>query len=221
MVLTGIFREDTNPTLHLSYADDGTSPEVEDVVLFINEIAYPLQKSGTDYTHGTLFLQASDNIRVECKKDDYTAKAWTRVPPNIAFTSVSSNSITINPSSTGAPAMVVQWTPLNEDEYSYVIHLEPLDINATVIPFDVPAGRFNAQYSGPITQTGTIIFDTDFKYYGPHRLTVYAIRKDFEEMYFYDLTDLRGLALLSPDNIQNAKGFVTAISTTSIEFNIQ
>jgi hypothetical protein len=50
---------------------------------------------------------------------------------------------------------------------------------------------------------------------------VFAIPKKDEELFFYDKTDLRNLILLAPDNIINAKGYFTSVSSVSVEITLQ
>jgi hypothetical protein len=221
VIVTATLRAGTTPLVYLYYADDLSPVTDASLRLKTNDQWRNMTWNGQGYEQLNHVLAPNDTIYLTCDLDGYTALAHTRIPPAIEVTSVSSTQITINPNSTGSPAMVVQWTALPANQYSYLLQLESLDPSPVAIPFIGPGGLFDVQYSGPISQTGTILFDTDFANYGEHRLTIYAIRKDFENLFFYDKTDLRGLVLLSPDNIENAKGFVAAVSSTSIDFVTQ
>ena len=221
VIVTATFREGANPLVYLYYADDLSAVKDASVHLNTNDQSWNLTWNGMGYEQLNHVFVANDAVDLTCDLDGYTAIAHTRIPPAIEVTSVSSTEITIDPNSTGSPAMVIQWTALPDNQYSYLLQLESLESTPTAIPFIGPGGLFDAQYSGPISQTGTILFDTDFTNYGAHRLTIYAIRKEFEHLFFYDKTDLRGLVLLSPDNIENAKGFVAAVSSTSIDLVTQ
>lgn len=221
VIVVGTFVADEAAALQLFYADDLSPVTDARVEITSADATANLLWNGINYSTSDDIVHAGAQLSVAFAFEDHAAAASVKVPPAIAPINLGNTLIAINPNSTGSPALVLQWTPLPASQYSYLLQLEPLDASPEAIPFTVPAGRFDVQYSGPIAQTGTILFDTDFKYYGPHRLTIYAIDKSFEEMFFYNKSDLRGLALLSPDNIQNAKGFLTAVSKTSILLTIQ
>lgn len=221
VIVLGTFVTDQSPSLQLYYADDLSPVSDAQVTLQSQNEVVSLQWNGQAYAHPERVISPEERLEMTLTMEDHRASALVQVPPAIAPVNLGNTLISINPNSTGAPALVLQWTELPSNRYSYLLQLEALDEDPATIPFTVPAGRFNEQYSGPINQTGTILFDTDFKYYGPHRLTIYAIDKSFENVFFYDKTDLRGLALLSPDNITNAKGFLTAVSRTEILLTLQ
>ena len=86
------------------------------------------------------------------------------------------------------------------------------------IPFSVASGNFATNFSGPQVAAGIIVSDTDFKYYGKHKLTVFAIPKTLESVFFYNAGDIRGLLTNGPDNILGIKGFATGVSKLEREF---
>jgi hypothetical protein len=220
-LVVGTLSTDSIPSIQLVHLDD-LSPVLDAEVEISNGFQnFPLTRTGSKWHAAGAVLQPDEQIHLKCQLADYAIEATTQMPPALAFTLVSNNLITINPNSTGSPALVVQWTELAQEDYSYLLKLEALGTELDLIPFTVPAGRFQVQYEGPISQTGTILFDTDFKYYGPHRLTVFAIPKEDEELFFYDKTDLRNLILLAPDNVLNAKGYFTSMSSASVDITLQ
>lgn len=221
VIVLGTFITNQEPSLQLLYADNLSPVQDAQVTMKTDNLVTSLHWDGVKYSNEVTIISPAQNVDLSFTFADHSASAKIQVPPAIDLVNISNTNITINPNSTGSPALVLQWTALPIKNYSFLLQLEPLSENPVEIPFTVPAGRFATQYSGPLDQTGTILFDTDFKYYGEHRLTIYTIDKAFASLFFYDKTDLRGLALLSPDNIQNAKGFLTAVSSTSVHFTLQ
>src|SRR5690606_15158043 len=132
------------------------------------------------------------------------------IPPQIGLEFMTYDSIQVNPSSTGTGVNLIQWTELDQDTYAYVLQLENLEEVKNEIPYtSVPGGNFATLYNGPRVQPGIIVYDTDLKYYGLHRLTVIAIDRELEAIYFFNSSDIRGLLQSSPDNITGARGFFT------------
>lgn len=143
------------------------------------------------------------------------------IPPAISFTIPFNDTLLINSNSSGSSIVIVTWTELNSEAYSYVVRLECLEETPVEIPFPVNSGNFATNFSGPQVAAGIIIADTDFRYYGLHKLRVFAIPKSLEKVYFYNAGDIRGLLTNGPDNILGIKGFAAGVSTIEADFFIQ
>jgi hypothetical protein len=150
-------------------------------------------------------------------------EATCTIPPTISnLQGIENDTITINPDPPiGFASYILQWTDLDPDKYSYATVLEVLEENPAVIPFSQESGLFQSKYNGPTEIPGLLLFETDFKYYGLHKLTVFAIEKEYEEVYFYSASDKSGILKNGPDNVLGAKGFVTGVSSFSLQLLVQ
>jgi hypothetical protein len=189
-----------------------------------NEPSTNLTYSNGQYQSPSDFIiQNSSTYEIKGKYKGQNIEATCNIPPPISnLQSIENDTITINPDPPiGLPSYILQWTALDPAKYSYVLVLEVLENNPVAIPFSQEAGLFQSKYDGPTEIPGLTLFETDFKYYGLHKLTVYAIEKEFEDIYFYNPADKSGLLKNGPDNIVGAKGFVTGVSTFSLQLLVQ
>ncbi|MFM9983779.1 MAG: hypothetical protein ACKVOK_01015 [Flavobacteriales bacterium] len=159
---------------------------------------------------------ASYTLSGRVKGHDFTTEI--AMPPALDFTIALNDTLIINSSSTGSSIVIVTWTELDNEKYSYVVRMDCLEETPVEIPFTVPSGNFATNFSGPQVAAGIIVSDTDFKYYGRHKLTVFAIPKSLESVFFYNAGDIRGLLTNGPDNILGIKGFATGVSKLETEF---
>ena len=156
VIVLGTFVADQSPALQLYYADDLSPVSDAQVTMQSHNEVIALQWNGQSYVQPDVVIAPEQRLDMTFVFDDHNASALVQVPPAIAPVNLGNTLISINPNSTGAPALVLQWTELPSNRYSYLLQLEALDEDPATIPFTVPAGRFNEQYSGPINQTGTI-----------------------------------------------------------------
>jgi hypothetical protein len=130
-------------------------------------------------------IEAQKSYTVEVVYEEKLIWATAHIPPTIEIVQISSTTIPVNPASNGQPIFSVLWqaTP----SLARVLTLnEPNDAN--IIPFQVSSGNFANQFRLPVPGQGTTLWDTDFRYYGLHRLQIYTISQEFEEV-FPDLID--------------------------------
>lgn len=149
---------------------------------------------------------------------DIGCTATSIVPPAVVPTFISNTIFTINPLNPGATVFEVKWNPI--DGYSYLLGLQSITENAEEIPFMVPSGLFQNQFFAPIEENEITLFDTDFKYYGRHRLTIYVIEDLYKDFFFFRNRGQGFLATQGPDNIQGARGLWTCINAYQIELEI-
>lgn len=146
-----------------------------------------------------------------------TLNAETRIPPAIYSTFLTDDTVQI--SSVGNFAGLLQWTSLDDSKYSYVVKLENVEDMKVEIPIE--GGQFSSRFSGPQLESQLILQKTDFQFFGRHLLNVYAIDREFESVFFFDAADFRGFLRNGPDNINGGKGFITGVSTFSVEIFIE
>lgn len=180
-----------------------------------------LQYVGNTYTTNSMAIMPQ---RIYTLKTTYGGKDITAscaIPPALVLVNISQDNIDIDESSQGVPVTNISWNELDDEKYSYALKLENLEEEKTLIPFDVPSGNFERLYDSPVLNSAVTLFDTDFKYYGQHRLTVYAIERSLENVYFYNSSDIRGLLQSGPDNVYGAQGYLGGVSSFSVEMLIQ
>lgn len=149
---------------------------------------------------------------------DIGCTATAVVPPAVVPTLISNTTFSITPSNPGASVFEVKWDPI--EGYSYLLGLQSITENAAEIPFTVPSGLFQNQFFAPIEENEVTLFDTDFKYYGRHRLTIYVIEDLYKDFFFFRNRGQGFLATQGPDNILGARGLWTCINAYQIELEI-
>lgn len=155
---------------------------------------------------------------IEVRAGDYFAHAEVKVPPTTNLTEVSAAIIPIDENSPGQPIFSVLWE--NLEGYTHVLTLENLEEFPVEIPFSVPAGNFSDIYALPVTSQGVTLFDTDFTYYGIHRLKIYTIDSAYDALYFYQPGDAGNIVDSGPENVNGGAGFVTGLSVVEIELEL-
>lgn len=148
---------------------------------------------------------------------DHVMHCTVRIPEPIEATFQSSSTVVIQSENPGEEVLSLGWTDLSDD-FSYLLQLESLSETLVEIPFE--GGLFEKQFSGPIEESAITLVASDFKYFGPHRLTVYAIPEDYKDIFFFQGRGLGFLATEGPDNVIGGKGFFTATRSISFEFEI-
>ena len=185
----------------------GASQEVE---LTANNFSYALPADFILLPDSTYRVVVSDDAAEGEIKSEFA------MPPTISLISSIANPVQI--SSPGSVAGLISWTPLDESKYSYILKLEPLDIIPAPIPGNV--GLFESRYNGPQLSPQLLLLKSDFAYYGTHRLTVLAIDRGFDALFFYDAADMRGQLKNGPSNVLGAAGFVAGVTGFETEIVI-
>ncbi|MBL0315416.1 MAG: hypothetical protein IPP69_06375 [Flavobacteriales bacterium] len=182
----------------------------QNVELVANDFSYALP---TDFV---LLPDSTYQVVVSDESTKGEIKCEFTMPPAINLISSISNPVQI--SSPGSVAGLISWSQLDESRYSYIFRLEPLDENPVAIPGDV--GYFESRYNGPQLSPQLLLLKSDFAYYGPHRLTVLAIDRGFDALFFYDAADMRGQLKNGPSNVLGAAGFVAGVTGFETEIVI-
>jgi hypothetical protein len=162
-------------------------------------------------------IVANTRYDLEIIHSNHHARATTTVPADIILIQVSSTVIPININSLGQPIFTVLWA--TELGVSHVLTLSEPE-GEVPIPFLGPSGNFDAQYSLPVPGQGTTLFDTDFQFYGEHTLTVYAIDRDYENLFFYRPADGGNRLTTGPSNVEGGTGYLTSASKVEVVIEI-
>lgn len=117
---------------------------------------------------------------------------------------------TVHISNPGSVAGLISWNALDDEKYSYVFKLECLESNPVHIPGQY--GFFEERYDGPQLSPQLLMLKSDFKYYGRHKLTILAIDRALDALFFYDAADMRSQLRNGPDNVSGAAGFVAGVT---------
>jgi hypothetical protein len=206
-----------------SLSQDGKSTlPVSDAVVQIHDdsgVDVPLTFIGTRYEAGadfTIIPERTYTVRA-ISGDNRILEGVAEIPPAIALSSIDLTTISIG--SGGDVATGLSWTSLNSGKYSYILQLECLEENPQIIPQE-NYGQFTTRFGLPQLNAQATISKSDFTYYGQHRLTVFAMDRELDAIYFYSASDIRGILAAGPDNVSGGKGFVAGVSTFSIDLNV-
>ncbi len=177
-------------------------------------------ENGQYSANENVMVDANKTYSVEVALDSEKVFAQCHIPPAIhSIPDVVSDTITINPDP-AVSAFTYAWTELDNEKYSYLIKLENMELNPVEIPFVNGPGDF-AQFDGPYEYAQLQFLETDFRHYGHHQFKVFAIEKTFEELFFYDGADSRGLLKNGPDNVDGARGYFAGVSSFTVDVFVQ
>lgn len=163
-------------------------------------------------------FQASDTLSLEVwsmDKDERIVQGSVVFPPQISMLSFSKDSISLADAVTSSTLI---WSALDDTRYSYFLRLENLE--DVKVPLNFSAGKFAERHTGPQINSTLVIQADDFQYYGRHKLSVFAIDRDFESFYFADPSDIRGLLIQGPSNLNGAMGFAAGMTQFSVEIEL-
>lgn len=226
IVVSGVLKAGVPPQdIRLQFADDPgvVNRPVKGAQLLIKgpqeiELIEDQQEPGVYHAGSNISIQAGQEYELEVRFEDQLVTSSTTIPRQLIIEQVSSQIIPIDPDSEGQPIFSVLWE--SSEDFSYVLSLSNVEASPEEIPFSVPSGQFDEVYNLPIPSQGATLYDTDFTYYGDHVLTIYAIDKEYEEVFFYNLE--LGVSQLTsgPDNIQNGSGYFTGVSFVEIPISL-
>lgn len=218
-VLVGGQKPDGISYIELPSAENGIpKPRIASIrILSENNDEVLLDFNGSDYYSNEDFVFQNDKtyrMNVSDEAAQNSATVTVRIPPAIDLVSLDND--TVHVEEIGNLACLAEWTALDIAQYSYVLKLE--NIEKTKVELPIEGGLFSSRYTGPQLEAFFQLKKSDFSYYGQHRLTVYAIERDFESVFFFDASDLRGLLRNGPDNVYGGNGFVAGVSSFSVDF---
>jgi|GEM_PF-4697746 len=185
------------PTGHVSLASGG------DCFLPTGEIILP---------------QSGQVFALEIVEGGIKRRAAVTVPPspdNIAASETQFSILTNDEH----PATTVTWDALSG--YSFALKLEVLDPNPVPIPFvGITGGKFQKELSALQISPSVALFNTDFAYYGLHKMTVFSLDGQYASLFDY-LPQFTGSALgQGPSSFDRGPGIFGAVGKTEIYFEI-
>ena len=171
-------------------------------------------------TQEDFIFQSGLTYRIEVKDSKSGAESFASVTIPPAIQVLIQEMDTIHLSDPGNQAGLLQWNSPDPNKYSFSVRLENLEENPVLINQN-PSGLFQSRFEGPQLEPFLSLFKSDFLYQGHHRLTVVAIDREFEAMFFFDAADLRGILQNGPDNVMGGNGFVTGVSSFAVDLWIE
>jgi hypothetical protein len=165
-----------------------------------------------------LVIAGGEQYLIEASAGDEQLSVLVDVPDPFDLLSLSNTTFTIDETQPTEIAFQFSWE--DDSRYSYVLTLEPLNPDAIPSPF-FPSDAFEIQYGLPVLE-GQATFRADyFNYIGLFKVTIYAIDKAYESVFFFDpVSDVRGYLNAGPDNVEGGKGFITGVSRVEFEIEI-
>lgn len=223
-VLSGYYRADTDETQVFYYQinDEGKwlkDENAEVSIMATGEMrSVPFQSDFNYYLNGTNAIAPGSEVMIEVSTDR-VIRSKAKVPPVIAPENLGNPSITIDPGQPGEEVFNLHWNA--EPGYSYLLRLECTEPSPSEIPFIGGGGFFEETFSRPIVENSALIYASDFKFYGEHKITVYILENEYANLFFLRNGNLGFLTTESPDNITGGKGYWTCINAFEVILQVQ
>jgi len=226
-VLTGILREGQTPwdfRYFLLQGETGNQFSVpQDAFIHLiddagNECDLAMQGDGTFGCDAAYPIVAGGTYSITAGNGTHRLTAQVTIPGHFELLTVNTSTFTPNPNAPNEIAFQFSWE--QDPALSYAITLEPLDDNPTPTPF-YPSDNFNNQYGLPFLEGQAILRSSYFNYYGPHRITIYAIDKSYEAVFFFNpVADIRSLLNTGLDNVEGGSGYVAGASIVTLNVEL-
>lgn len=220
IILNGFYRLDNDSAnVQLgSFSSQGIfEPISNDELHVVGENEIPLVYDNMVYVNQNNALSSGDSVWLKWNGEVVAAAV---APPEIGITDMGNTDIVIDTDSPGQEVFDIAWTNLG-DQYSYVLTLTSLEDLPILIPFDTESGLFAQQYNGPIEEHNALLYDIDFRFYGTHRLTVYAVEKEFAQVFFYRTRSGLDVIQAGQDNVSGAIGYWGVTRAFEVLLNVQ
>jgi hypothetical protein len=164
-------------------------------------------------------IQPGATYQFAGKADGSDVKSVVVIPDDILSEVGGTLTYTIDLQQPERLAFQVIWNEVVD--HSYILTLENVEESPIAIPFvDIEGGRFATQFDGPYSSTVANLLATDFKYYGHHKLKVYAIDKNYESFFFFNPANTSNLVKSGLTNITGGRGFLAGVSSFTIDLNL-
>jgi hypothetical protein len=154
-----------------------------------------------------------EHVTLKWYLDGDTAFARVHFPPEPIFNSGLPDTVAISKTQDA----LITWSV--SGEYEFALRLESLEQNP--VPLPVSPGNFDSQYAGPQVASQLNLNVELFSYFGHYRLIVTVLNEDLLDSFFFDPSDIRGLLQNGPDNVEGARGFVTAVATKELIVKVE
>ena len=199
---------------------EGSPGEIESAILTSQGISIPLDYDGTlKMLMGPSGFEVLPNrvYNLIIETEQRTVQSTIEVPEQIELTQTSTQTIPIDPNSSGQPIFSVIWT--QQQGVSQLLKLNELEVDE-IIPFPNGGNRFSITNGSPNTTPGATLSDTDFLRYGTHQLEIFAVPRKYEEVFFYQPSPEVGLLDEGPDNIDQGSGYVVGASKIAVALEL-
>ncbi|MEZ4800494.1 MAG: hypothetical protein R2809_12140 [Flavobacteriales bacterium] len=164
------------------------------------------------------FILSNNHIDVEINSG-IKLYSSAEVPPPLTILDSGNTTISIDPGQPGEEVFDLSWSQLQG--YSFLARLECTEENPLEIPFASGGGFFETTFERPFVESGMLIYSSDFKFYGAHKLTVFVIENRYADLFFIRNGSLGFITVEGPDNVQNGKGFWTAVNAYEMDLLVQ
>lgn len=218
IAIFGLWEAGQQPVLHAILIEDDQAQEVSGQsfeLMFPDGEKAPFLFSGSSYMlQSDRLPQSGERLLLRWFQLHDTAVVIVDMPPAI------SNIMVINDTlqTSEAEKCSIIWdggTAGNE----FALSLSCLE--SAPLPLPWMPGNFSQLYSGPQVATQLTLQPTDFGYLGTHQLTISVLNEELRDVFFFDLSDIRGLLESAPDNVSGGLGFVTGVSKASVMLEIE
>lgn len=223
-VVSGFYRADTDKA-EVSYfqlKDNGEkyADERAIVQITIGNGSRNLQRVSDDeyVLDGELNFNPGDEIALEIESDRILSASAT-IPPLVNIEAMGNSMINIDPGLPGEEVFSLKWT--EQEGYSYLLRLECIEPTLVEIPFTNGGGLFENTFRSPIVESSALIYASDFKYYGAHRLTIFILNNEYANLFFTRNGSIGFVTTESFDNIDGGKGIWTSINAVDILLEVQ
>jgi hypothetical protein len=184
--------------------------------------ALPLISSGDgQYLNNDEIILASADYTINIRDSETDLRSSCTTPPNFELLNQVPQTITIDTSQAFEQVLGLNWSDAEED-VDYVLNLVFLGDESNEIDFNgVEGGQFADVFQNPQPESGTVLLASDFKYFGPHRLEIFAIYSDYSSLFNpFQLTDNDDVPYIS-NEFNDAAGYFTGITPLRIEFDVE
>lgn len=164
-----------------------------------------------------IFPSADYILRGNDLNNEFMAEA--RTPALFELTSAVASNISVDPNQEFEQLINLDWTESGNSEYVLVLTL--LEADSVEIPFANGGGNFSTVFANPQPESGTVLLASDFKYYGAHRLEIFAISKEYSSIFNPVLLVNRDDVPYISGNLIGGFGFFAACTKLSIEFTLE
>ncbi|MCC6599834.1 MAG: DUF4249 family protein [Crocinitomicaceae bacterium] len=191
-----------------------------DVSIMGNGETSILEWNGHNYENSSsdMIILEETNYSVEVRSGDHFLSGNTRIPPAIQLISATDTIITVDSESDGTTVFTASWN--QTDGFEYFFELICDEAVPEVIPFPVTSGNFQKRFKGPTANSGLFLLDTDFSYYGQHRLLIHRVPVFYSNFYFFNPAGTRGYLQAGYDNINGGRGCFAGMTTRVIHLEI-
>lgn len=222
--LSGYYRADTKTAAveYFQMSEDGIIIHDQDASIYflLDSDNIPFINS----QQNTYTLNVED-LNVDLEKANIEVNAGINlfasadVPPSLDLTAIGNTIVSVDPGQPGEEVFDLSWNEI--PGHSFLARLECMEQNPVEIPFASGGGFFDVTFERPFVETGMLIYASDFKFYGAHKLTVFVLDDRYADLFFLRNGSLGFLTVEGPDNIENGKGFWTAVSAYEVDLVVQ